>query len=104
MGLTIVSASALLLCALQSASAAPAASSSATPSTTAAPVNVVGNPFTGKQIYANSYYASEIQASAIPSLPASLVPKASEVAKVGTFYWLSVDHHRQRRCNEADKI
>jgi len=48
----------------------------------------VGNIFAGKQIYANPYYASEISASAIPSLSGTLAAKASAVAKVGTFVWL----------------
>ena len=55
------------------------------PGTTA---SVSGNPFAGKQIYANPYYASEINSIAIPSLPASLAPAASAVANVGTFVWL----------------
>jgi cellulose 1,4-beta-cellobiosidase len=56
--------------------------------TTAPPTSASGNPFAGKQIYANPYYASEIQSLAIPSLPSSLVAKASAVAKLGTFVWL----------------
>ncbi|KAF8427727.1 cellobiohydrolase II [Tirmania nivea] len=51
-----------------------------------------GNPFNGYQIYANPYYSSEIYTSAIPTLSAagktSLVAKAREVAKIGTFVWL----------------
>lgn len=57
------------------------------PATTAAPA-ATGNPFSGKQIYANPYYASEINNLAIPSLPASQQAQASAVAKVGTFQWL----------------
>lgn len=53
-----------------------------------------GNPFNGYQIYANPYYSSEIYTSAIPTLSAagktSLVTKAQEVAKIGTFVWLYV--------------
>jgi cellulose 1,4-beta-cellobiosidase len=49
---------------------------------------VVGNPFSGVQLYANPYYSSEIYTLAIPSLTASLAVKASAVAKVGTFVWL----------------
>jgi len=59
--------------------------SGSSPTTTAA---VAGNPFAGKQIYANPYYASEINSIAIPSLPASLAPAASAVANTGTFVWL----------------
>ncbi|KAH7412187.1 1, 4-beta cellobiohydrolase [Phaeosphaeria sp. MPI-PUGE-AT-0046c] len=47
-----------------------------------------GNPFAGKQWYANPYYASEIENLAMPSLPASLKPAASAVAKVGSFVWM----------------
>jgi len=61
---------------------------SSSPTTTGAPVSVSGNPFSGKQIYANPYYASEINNIAIPSLPASLAPAASAVANLGTFVWL----------------
>lgn len=56
--------------------------------TTAPPTSASGNPFAGKQIYANPYYASEVQSLAIPSLPSSLVAKASAVAKIGSFVWL----------------
>jgi len=85
--ISLLSTCAALAFALQGTWAAPATTTTTAPTTTAAP-NVVGNIFSGKKIYANSYYASEIKASAIPSLPASLVPKASAVANVGTFYWL----------------
>lgn len=63
-------------------------SGGASPTSTGTPVSVSGNPFSGKQIYANPYYASEINSIAIPSLPASLAPAASAVANVGTFVWL----------------
>lgn len=50
------------------------------------------NPLKGKNFYANSYYASEINNLAAPALVAAgnaaLAAKASNVAKVGTFYWL----------------
>ncbi|TGO60409.1 hypothetical protein BOTNAR_0146g00220 [Botryotinia narcissicola] len=49
---------------------------------------VAGNPFLGKALYANPYYASEISASAIPSLTGAMATKAAAVAKVPTFYWL----------------
>lgn len=47
-----------------------------------------GNPFLGVQQWANSYYASEISAYAIPSLSAAQASQAAEVAKVPTFQWL----------------
>ncbi|KAH6642406.1 cellobiohydrolase-like protein II precursor [Boeremia exigua] len=46
------------------------------------------NPFAGYSFYANPYYSSEVHTLAIPSLPASLKPAASAVAKVGSFVWL----------------
>lgn len=49
-----------------------------------------GNPFASKQGYANPYYASEVSSLAIPSLPSSLVAKASAVAKIPSFTWLYV--------------
>jgi cellulose 1,4-beta-cellobiosidase len=54
-------------------------------STTAA---ASGNPFSGVALYANPYYASEISASAIPSLTGAMATKAAAVAKVPTFVWL----------------
>ncbi|THY59737.1 glycoside hydrolase [Aureobasidium pullulans] len=63
-------------------------SAATSPTTSAAgATNAAGNFFAGRQLYANPFYASEI-AAAIPSLPASLKPKASAVAKIGTFVWL----------------
>ncbi|KAI7483769.1 putative 1,4-beta-D-glucan cellobiohydrolase [Hortaea werneckii] len=69
----------------RSTTAAP--TTATTPATTAAPSGTAGNFFAGRQIYANPYYASEVEA-AIPSLPSSLRPAASAVADVGTFVWL----------------
>ncbi|KAL1596680.1 hypothetical protein SLS60_009328 [Paraconiothyrium brasiliense] len=50
------------------------------------------NPLAGKTFYANPYYSSEIVSIAAPSLSAggsgALAAKATNVAKVGTFYWL----------------
>ncbi|KAI0117944.1 1, 4-beta cellobiohydrolase [Nemania sp. FL0031] len=43
-----------------------------------------GNPFSGVSMWANSYYASEISAYAVPTLGAG----AAAVAKVPTFLWL----------------
>lgn len=60
------------------------------PATTGSAGSSAGNPFVGKQIYANPYYSSEIFTSAIPSLTAPYNTKASSVAKVGTFSWLDV--------------
>jgi cellulose 1,4-beta-cellobiosidase len=50
------------------------------------------NPLKGKSFYANPFYASEVLSLAAPSLVAAgstaLAAKATNVAKVGTFYWL----------------
>ena len=54
----------------------------------AATATITGNIFSGKQIYANPYYASEISASAIPAMTGTAAAKASSVAKIGTFTWL----------------
>ncbi|MCJ1332339.1 hypothetical protein MMC10_009031 [Thelotrema lepadinum] len=48
------------------------------------------NPFAGKQIYANPYYASEVSSLAVPSLTAPYKTLATQVAKVGTFSWFDV--------------
>lgn len=47
-----------------------------------------GNPFSGYQMYVNSYYGSEVSASAIPSMTGSAAAAASSAAKVPSFYWL----------------
>ncbi|KAF9869865.1 hypothetical protein CkaCkLH20_12664 [Colletotrichum karsti] len=47
-----------------------------------------GNPFVGVDLYANSYYASEISTLAIPSLSPALATAAAKVAKVPTFMWM----------------
>ena len=47
-----------------------------------------GNPFAGRQFYANPYYSSEVISLAVPSLAASLAPKASAAAKIGSYVWL----------------
>lgn len=43
-----------------------------------------GNPFSGVQMWTNSYYASEVSAYAVPTLGAG----AAAVAKVPSFMWL----------------
>ncbi|KAK6218648.1 Glucanase [Colletotrichum higginsianum IMI 349063] len=62
------------------------------PSTTRPPVSggatYTGNPFVGVDLWANSYYASEISTLAIPSLSPALATAAAKVAKVPTFMWM----------------
>lgn len=79
-----------MLAAVQATPVATGAASAASPARPAATTgaSTVGNFFTGKQIYANPYYASEVLSSAVPSLSAPYNTKASAVAKVGTFAWL----------------
>ncbi|KAJ5698486.1 hypothetical protein N7462_000491 [Penicillium macrosclerotiorum] len=47
-----------------------------------------GNPFSGYQLYANSYYSSEVSASALPSMTGTAAAAASSAAEVPSFYWL----------------
>lgn len=76
-----------LTSALPQATGAPKPSSARAATTTAAPA-ASGNPFAGKDFYANPYYSSEVHTLAMPSLPASLKPAASAVARVGSFVWM----------------
>jgi cellulose 1,4-beta-cellobiosidase len=46
------------------------------------------NPFASVALYANPYYASEISASAIPSLTGAMATAAANVANIPTFVWL----------------
>ncbi|KAJ5348470.1 uncharacterized protein N7506_001723 [Penicillium brevicompactum] len=46
------------------------------------------NPFSGYQLYANSYYASEVTTLALPSMTGTAKAAASSVAQVPSFYWL----------------
>ncbi|OJJ73968.1 hypothetical protein ASPBRDRAFT_54024 [Aspergillus brasiliensis CBS 101740] len=82
--LSLFSAVKALPAASSTASASVAASSSPAPTASA-----TGNPFEGYQLYANPYYKSQVESSAIPSLSASsLVAQASAAADVPSFYWL----------------
>jgi cellulose 1,4-beta-cellobiosidase len=74
--------------ALPQATGAPKADGVQIAATTTAAPAATGNPFAGKDFYANPYYSSEIHTLAMPSLPASLKPAASAVAKVGSFVWM----------------
>jgi hypothetical protein len=47
-----------------------------------------GNPFSRYQLYANSYYASEVSVSALPSMTGTAETAASQVSEVPSFYWL----------------
>ncbi|KAK4211312.1 family 6 putative glycoside hydrolase [Rhypophila decipiens] len=47
-----------------------------------------GNPFSGVNMWANTYYSSEIHTLAMPSLSPAMASKAASVAKVPSFQWL----------------
>ena len=51
-------------------------------------VSYSGNPFSGVQLWANAYYASEVSSLAIPSLTGAMATKAAAAAKVPSFQWL----------------
>jgi cellulose 1,4-beta-cellobiosidase len=46
------------------------------------------NPFTGRTLHANSFYASEVTAAVAAISDSSLATKAAAVGKVGSFLWL----------------
>lgn len=64
---------------------APAAAAA---SACATPVTLSGNPFSGRKIYANKFYSSEVIAAASAMTDASLQAAATKVAEVGTFLWM----------------
>ncbi|CAI7618266.1 unnamed protein product [Penicillium viridicatum] len=70
---------------LASSVTAAAIASSASPTVTAAAAT---NPFSGHQLYVNPFYASEVSASALPSMTGAAKAAASAAAKVPSFYWL----------------
>jgi cellulose 1,4-beta-cellobiosidase len=49
---------------------------------------VTTNPFSGYQLYVNPFYASEVSASALPSMTGAAKAAASEAAKVPSFFWM----------------
>jgi len=56
--------------------------------TTAVTLTPGTNPFSGRTLHANSFYASEV-ATAVESITdSSLKTKAAAVGKVGSFLWL----------------
>lgn len=63
------------------------------PTTTAPPVGTgtvtyEGNPFTGVQMWANDYYASEVSNLAVPQLSGAMATAAAKVADVPSFMWM----------------
>lgn len=53
-----------------------------------APVNLTGNPFIGRTLFANDHYGDYVRAAANAISDANLKAKALKVAEVGTFLWL----------------
>jgi cellulose 1,4-beta-cellobiosidase len=47
-----------------------------------------GNPFSGVDLWANSYYSSEVHELAIPKLSGAMATAAAKVAEVPSFMWL----------------
>lgn len=56
----------------------------------AAAVTLTGNAFAKNTLWANTYYAAEVNAAIASMSDASLKAKASTVAKTGTFFWMCV--------------
>ncbi|KAJ5098975.1 1 4-beta cellobiohydrolase [Penicillium argentinense] len=78
----------LKLVLLLASTAAAAAIANPAPSAITARAAATGNPFSGYQMYVNNYYASEVSASALPSMTGSAAAAASKAAEVPSFYWL----------------
>lgn len=49
---------------------------------------VTGNPFSGYQLYANPYYASEVSTSALTSMTGAAKTAANKAARVPSAHWL----------------
>ena len=56
----------------------------------ATPVTLSGNPFSGRSFYANKEFSKEVIAAAASMTDSAIAAKASKVAQVGTFLWMSV--------------
>ncbi|KAK3937436.1 glycoside hydrolase family 6 protein [Diplogelasinospora grovesii] len=74
-------------------SSTPAVSTTKTTATTpvgtaSGTASYTGNPFVGVQMWANSYYASEVSSLAVPSMTGAMATKAAAVANVPSFQWL----------------
>ncbi|KAH7359758.1 cellobiohydrolase-like protein II precursor [Pyrenochaeta sp. MPI-SDFR-AT-0127] len=54
----------------------------------ATPVTLSGNPFASRSIYANKFYASEVNSAAAAITNSALAASAKKVASVGTFLWI----------------
>ncbi|KAK3896999.1 hypothetical protein C8A05DRAFT_39450 [Staphylotrichum tortipilum] len=63
-------------------------STTSVPGGASSTASYTGNPFSGVQLWANSYYASEVSSLAIPSLTGAMATAAAAAAKVPSFQWL----------------
>lgn len=54
------------------------------------PVTLSGNPFTGRTLFANRFYAEEVEAAVAQISDSSLAAKAAKVKDIGTFMWAYV--------------
>ncbi|VUC31355.1 unnamed protein product [Clonostachys rosea] len=76
-----------------SATSATSTTQGTSTSTTSVPVGTgtatwSGNPYSGVDLFANSYYASEVSTLAIPSLSGAMATAAAKVANVPSYMWL----------------
>jgi cellulose 1,4-beta-cellobiosidase len=53
-------------------------------------VTLSGNAFASNTLWANTYYAAEVNAAISSMTDTSLKAKASTIAKTGTFFWMYV--------------
>lgn len=56
----------------------------------ATPVTLSGNPFVSRSIFANPFYASEVNSAAAEITDTALAAAALKVADIGTFQWMYV--------------
>lgn len=68
--------------------AAPAGEVQKRATACSAAVTLTGNAFATNTLWANTYYAAEVNAAISGMTDSSLKAKASTVAKTGTFFWM----------------
>ena len=73
------------LLALQGAVASPLSKRACSSAVTLSPGS---NPFTGRTLYANKFYADEVKTAAAAISDSSLSAKAAKVGSIGTFMWI----------------
>ncbi|KAI1021103.1 hypothetical protein LB503_010023 [Fusarium chuoi] len=70
-----------------------ASSTTAGGSVTSAPPAASGNPYSGVDLWANSYYRSEVMNLAVPKLSGARATAAAKVADVPSFQWMDTYDH-----------